>query len=39
VLGEITQDLMEYVGAKELDSSLNFPLKEKERLKETLNNI
>ena len=27
VLGEIVQDLMEYVGMKELDSVLKFPLK------------
>ena len=33
ILGEIVQDLMEYVGAKELDSTFKFPTKEKERLK------
>lgn len=33
VMGEIIQDLMEYVGMKELDSTLKFPPKDKERLK------
>jgi hypothetical protein len=29
IIGEIVQDLMEYVGAKELDSAFKFPSKEK----------
>lgn len=37
-MGNIAQDFVEYVGAKEMDSELWFP-NEKEKLKETLSTI
>ncbi len=33
VMGEMVQDLMEYVGGKELDSTLTFAINEKQKLK------